>query len=189
MGDLGKITITKNKDCDNKTYYSAYIYGIDAVIGGGDTRNEAKDELFGNIVLYVNYLIETNQKLKQKLEEKDKEIESLKQQLAEAEEYIENDEVTKREYYQKTDEIIAEKDKEIERLKDFINCKKQFAIQELEKVLMFVPFIFVGIIYILNPNYFDPLFASTLGYFVLFVIFVMVVIYIWFLQKIMKVKV
>lgn len=134
MGDLGKITITKNKDCDNKTYYSAYIYGIDAVIGGGDTRNEAKDELFGNIVLYVNYLIETNQKLKQQLEEKDKEIESLKQQLAEAEEYIENDEVTKREYYQKTDEIIAEKDKEIERLKDFINCKKQFAIQELEKV-------------------------------------------------------
>ena len=65
MNDLGKITITKNKDCDNKTYYSAYIYGIDAVIGGGDTRNEAKDELFGNIVFYVNYLIETNQKLKQ----------------------------------------------------------------------------------------------------------------------------
>lgn len=57
------------------------------------------------------------------------------------------------------------------------------------KVLMFVPFIFVGIIYILNPNYFDSLFASTLGYFVLFVIFVMVIIYIWFLQKIMKVKV
>ena len=57
------------------------------------------------------------------------------------------------------------------------------------KVLMFVPFIFVGIIYILNPNYFDSLFSSTLGYFVLFVIFIMVVIYIWFLQKIMKVKV
>lgn len=69
MGDLGKITITKNKDCDNKTYYSAYIYGIDAVIGGGNTRNEAKDELFGNIVIYVNYLIETNQKFKQQLEE------------------------------------------------------------------------------------------------------------------------
>ena len=57
------------------------------------------------------------------------------------------------------------------------------------KVLMFVPFIFVGIIYILNPNYFDPLFSSTLGYLVLFVIFIMVIIYIWFLQKIMKVKV
>ena len=57
------------------------------------------------------------------------------------------------------------------------------------KVLMFVPFIFVGIIYILNPNYFDSLFASTLGYFILFIIFIMVVIYIWFLQKIMKVKV
>ena len=57
------------------------------------------------------------------------------------------------------------------------------------KVLMFVPFIFVGIIYILNPNYFDPLFASNLGYLVLFVIFVMVIMYIWFLQKIMKVKV
>ena len=47
------------------------------------------------------------------VEEKTEENKQLKQQLAEAEEYIENDEVTKREYYQKTDEIIAEKDKEI----------------------------------------------------------------------------
>lgn len=57
------------------------------------------------------------------------------------------------------------------------------------KVLMIIPFVFIGIIYLLNPNYFDPLFSSTLGYVILLLIFIMIIIYIWFLQKIMKVKV
>lgn len=140
MSDSGKIIITKNKDCDNKTYYSAYIYGIDAVIGGGNTRNEAKDELFGNIVFYVNYLIETNQKFKQQLDEKDEQINNLEQMCQICNKEQEN-ELLKQQ--------LAEKDKEIEMLNTIknnaIECaylfkialsvrQKDLAIQELEKV-------------------------------------------------------
>ena len=57
------------------------------------------------------------------------------------------------------------------------------------KVLMIIPVIFVLVIYILSPTYFDPLFESSLGYFMLFVIWFMFVIYIYLLNKIMKVKV
>lgn len=56
------------------------------------------------------------------------------------------------------------------------------------KVLLFVPFIFIGIIYFLNPSYFNPLFNSVLGYLVIFVIIIMFSIYIWFLQRVMKVR-
>jgi Flp pilus assembly protein TadB len=56
------------------------------------------------------------------------------------------------------------------------------------KILFFVPFIFTGIIYILNPSYFDPLFNNPLGCFVIFIIIIMLSIYIWFLRKIMKVR-
>ena len=57
------------------------------------------------------------------------------------------------------------------------------------KVLLFVPFVFVGIIYFLNPSYFEPLFNSILGYLILFVIIIMFSIYIWILQRIMKVRI
>lgn len=57
------------------------------------------------------------------------------------------------------------------------------------KLLMVVPLFFVFIIYILNPTYFDPLFETELGLVVLFLIVIMFSLYIWFLQKIMKVKV
>jgi len=57
------------------------------------------------------------------------------------------------------------------------------------KVLLFVPIVFVAIIYFLNPEYFSPLFSSPLGYMILLLIFLMFIAYAWFLQKIMKVKV
>lgn len=57
------------------------------------------------------------------------------------------------------------------------------------KILLVVPFIFIGIIYILNPNYFDPLFSSPLGYIVIALIVVMLIIYLLILRKIMKVEV
>lgn len=57
------------------------------------------------------------------------------------------------------------------------------------KLLMVVPLFFVLVIYILNPTYFDPLFETELGLVVLFLIVIMFSLYIWFLQKIMKVKV
>lgn len=57
------------------------------------------------------------------------------------------------------------------------------------KVLMVIPFMFILIIYMVSPNYFDSLFASPMGYFVLFIIWLMFVIYIYLMNKVMKVKV
>ena len=57
------------------------------------------------------------------------------------------------------------------------------------KVLMVIPVIFVLIIYVMSPTYFDPLFSSVLGYFLIFIIIVMFAIYLYLLNKIMKVKV
>lgn len=57
------------------------------------------------------------------------------------------------------------------------------------KFLMIVPLLFILIIYIVSPTYFDPLFNSTLGYFIIFIIIIMFTIYTYLLNKIMKVKV
>ena len=57
------------------------------------------------------------------------------------------------------------------------------------KVLMVIPILFVMLIYVISPNYFEPLFTSSLGYIILFMIWIMFVIYIYLLNKIMKVKV
>ncbi len=55
------------------------------------------------------------------------------------------------------------------------------------KILLFVPIVFVLIIYLLNPNYFEPFFASSLGYLLLFIIIVMFIVYAYLLDKIVKV--
>lgn len=57
------------------------------------------------------------------------------------------------------------------------------------KLLLVVPIVFIGIIYLLNPSYFSPLFASPLGYMIILLILLMFIVYVWFLQKIIKVKV
>ena len=57
------------------------------------------------------------------------------------------------------------------------------------KVLMGVPVLFVLVIYVLSPDYFDPLFSSPLGYMIIFIIFIMFLVYMYLLKKIMKVKV
>lgn len=57
------------------------------------------------------------------------------------------------------------------------------------KVLMAIPFIFILLIYVISPNYFEPLFASALGYFILFIMIVMFILFVIVLNKIMKVKV
>ena len=56
------------------------------------------------------------------------------------------------------------------------------------KILLVVPIIFVGIIYILNPEYFNPFFESTLGYILLGVIMIMFIIYAYLLRKIIEVN-
>lgn len=57
------------------------------------------------------------------------------------------------------------------------------------KILMLVPFIFIGSITFLNPTYFIPLVQSVQGYYILILMVVMFIIYILLLKKIMKVKV
>ena len=56
------------------------------------------------------------------------------------------------------------------------------------KILLFVPILFALVIYILNPHYFDPFFASSLGYILLFIIIVMFIVYAYLLSKIVKVN-
>ena len=58
----------------------------------------------------------------------------------------------------------------------------------LVKILLVVPILFVLIIYILNPNYFDPFFESTFGYILLFIVFGLFIVYAYLLQKIVKVE-
>ena len=57
----------------------------------------------------------------------------------------------------------------------------------LVKILLFVPIIFVIIIYLLNPNYFDPFFESTLGYVLLSIVLILFITYAYLLERIVKV--
>ena len=57
------------------------------------------------------------------------------------------------------------------------------------KVLFIIPIVFVLIIYILNPNYFKPLFESTLGYMIIGIMVLMFIIYVVLLKRIMKIEV
>lgn len=57
------------------------------------------------------------------------------------------------------------------------------------KVLMVIPIFFVLFIYVISPGYFEPLFLSSLGYFILFIMILMFSVYIYLLNKIMKVRV
>lgn len=57
------------------------------------------------------------------------------------------------------------------------------------KFLMAVPIVFILLIYMVSPGYFDPLFESVMGYFMIGIIVVMVSIYLYLLNKIMKVSV
>lgn len=90
------------------------------------------------------------------LNEQDKQIKELEEENKELNDYLETDEVTKREYYQKVDKIDRAKDREIKKLKDKIReledytentanlidkltedsvfASTQLAIKELEKL-------------------------------------------------------
>lgn len=57
------------------------------------------------------------------------------------------------------------------------------------KFLMFVPIVFILVIYMVSPDYFNPLFESILGYFIIFIIVIMLSIYLYLLNRIMKVSV
>lgn len=57
----------------------------------------------------------------------------------------------------------------------------------LVKILIFVPILFVLIIYMLNPTYFNPFFESSLGYLLLLICIILFTIYAILLMKIIKV--
>lgn len=57
------------------------------------------------------------------------------------------------------------------------------------KFLMVIPIVFTIIIYVLSPGYFGPFFESAFGYLLLFAVWIMFIIYIYLLNKVMKVKV
>jgi len=58
----------------------------------------------------------------------------------------------------------------------------------ISKILLIMPFIFVGIITILNPSYFMPLFNTNLGNILLFLIVLIYGLYAYIVNKIMKVR-
>lgn len=66
-----KIHITKKKDISGKVYYTAHLGNQ---IGGGATRNEAKDELIKNVVCFMDYLEKENFKLEQQLKSANRQI-------------------------------------------------------------------------------------------------------------------
>lgn len=59
----------------------------------------------------------------------------------------------------------------------------------IRKVLFVVPIVFIALITLLDPNYFQPLFSSPLGYMIIALIVLMFIVYVLVLRRVMKVKV
>ena len=57
------------------------------------------------------------------------------------------------------------------------------------KILFIVPIIFMLLIYILDPTYFNPLFESVFGYIIIAIIVIMFIIYGFLLRRILKIEV
>ena len=57
------------------------------------------------------------------------------------------------------------------------------------KFLMFVPIVFILVIYMVSPDYFNPLFGNVLGWFIIGIIVIMLISYLYILNRIMKVEV
>jgi tight adherence protein B len=55
-------------------------------------------------------------------------------------------------------------------------------------VLFAVPFLFVLFINIVSPGYFEPLYTTKIGFILIFIMVLIYLVYIWFVQKIMKVR-
>lgn len=80
------------------------------------------------------------------------------------------------------EKTLFDKKKLEEELKNSITVSKLVV-----RILLVVPFLFVGIIYLLNPEYFNPFFHSTMGYIILGIILFMFLLYAYLLQRIVKV--
>ena len=58
----------------------------------------------------------------------------------------------------------------------------------ISKILLLMPFLFIGLITLLNPSYFLPLFNTNIGNVLLFVIIIIYILYAFIVNKIMKVR-
>ena len=58
----------------------------------------------------------------------------------------------------------------------------------ISKILLFMPFVFIGFIFILNPNYFTPLIKTTLGNILLALIVLVYLVYALVVNRVMKVR-
>ena len=58
----------------------------------------------------------------------------------------------------------------------------------LYHILVFVPIVFILVIYLLDPTYFMPLFTNSLGIIIIFIIFIIYITYIVLVKKIIKIK-
>lgn len=58
----------------------------------------------------------------------------------------------------------------------------------LYRVLTLIPVIFIFVIYILDPTYFNPLFTSVIGYFILMISMILYIGYILIVKKVIKIE-
>ncbi|HHT38601.1 MAG TPA: hypothetical protein GXZ95_04220 [Mollicutes bacterium] len=58
----------------------------------------------------------------------------------------------------------------------------------MSRILLALPFVFIGIILLLNPTYFNPLFENMIGLIILFCMMLFYVLYAFFVRKVMKVR-
>lgn len=82
------------------------------------------------------------------------------------------------------EKTLFDKKKLNEELKNISSAPKMVVY-----ILFFVPGIFVLLIYLLNKDYFNPLFNSTLGYIIISIIVIMFSIYVFLLKRILRIEV
>ena len=56
------------------------------------------------------------------------------------------------------------------------------------RMLIIVPILFIAVVSLVNKDYFTPLFTSSLGYIIIFIIIILYVLYIFVVRKIMNVR-
>lgn len=57
------------------------------------------------------------------------------------------------------------------------------------RILCGLPFLFISVIFLLNPTYFNPLFASKIGLFFIFLVVLFYILYIVVIKKVLEVKI
>ena len=88
------------------------------------------------------------------------------------------------EVFSSIERTLFDKKKLNEELKNISSAPKMVVY-----TLFLVPIVFTLLIYVLNRDYFDPLFSSTLGYLIVSVIVIMFSIYVVLLRRILKIEV